>query len=398
MGLFKNLVKKEVKKSVTAAAVEKNKKASVKQEKKQHKQSEQKINLSIVADDLNAGKTVVFYSYGQVIKIVPEPPGPYGDYRELINTANIIVSDGIRYDLTNPKDISNIATPVFRLDHPDENANCLGVTGFLDYVLRLYADIQLKSKNTDIGIACLRKATQLMEKSTIGWQKKDFYRIVIRLDEAGRFTEAEEWDKWINAKFPVPYLYSRGGDACKDAEELGTDLVYTSWAEGQSAATAKYQGRIYSVSGKDSRFPLLPDFMKQPNNVCAPSGPFFYYEGITICYKGSDVPAQAVSWRPFVDDRTEADKEIYKNVLSKQNKDINSQIETRIYYRIKHTLPNEAPKSQNAFWKMKEQKNNEYQELIRKTESMGVNIPALVEITEPEDPCPMYAGGRDNQI
>lgn len=395
MGLFKNLIKKEVKKSVTAAAVEKNKKASVKQEKKQHKQSEQKINLSIVADDLNAGKTVVFYSYGQVIKIVPEPPGSYGDYRELINTANIIVSDGIRYDLTNPKDISNIATPVFRLDHPDKNARNLGVTGFLDYVLRLYADTQFKEKNIDIGVASLRKATQLMEKSTIGWQKKDFYRIVSRLDKVGYFEEAEEWEKRINAMFPTEYIFNNGNDACKTAEELGTDLVYTSWAEGQSAATAKYQGRIYSISGKDKRFPILPDFMKTPNDVCAPSGPFVYYDGATIYYKGNEEPAQAISWRPFIDDRTEEDKERYAKLLSNKAREINGTIETRIYYRIKQTLPDMAPKSQNAFYRMKEQNAEEYQELIEKTKVMGVSIPTLKIITEPEDPSPSYTGGRN---
>lgn len=44
----------------------------------------------------------------------------------------------------------------------------------------------------------------------------------------------------------------------KNARKLGTDLVEMSSHPNCCAECAKYQGRIYSVSGKDTRFPPLP--------------------------------------------------------------------------------------------------------------------------------------------
>lgn len=337
----------------------------------------------------------VYYQNGSVYKVLPAPVGSYYDARGEIYAATDIVSDGVRYDLTDIKSINSIAVPEYR-NVQDMNDTGLGVTGKLEYVLRIHAGLCKERREYDLAIALLSRATKFMLYSDVGWQKKDFYRIADWHEELGNFELSDQWAEWIEIYAPSEYVDVQRHLA--EAESLGTDLVYTHWAGAQSGATAKYQGRVYSISGKDKRFPLLPDFMRQGNPICCPHGAFIYYgtRGLldAIYYKGKDCPAIKTSWRPFVDDRSPTEKANYLAYAKQVAKEKENRIARRVYYRLKFILPDDAPKSLAAFSKMKNANTQKYQELVAKAAAAGFVFPKMtVDVVEPEDPDPNYNGG-----
>lgn len=338
----------------------------------------------------------VFFEHGQVVKVKPEPRCDYGEYRHEINEATLIVSDGIPYDLTSVESINSIATPQYVDVHKNKNANSLGVTGYLEYVLRMHSG--WTDGNIDLEIACLEKATTLMPHSSIAWTEKDYLKIVYRLEELGRFDEVDYWEKWIDENSPSleDTRLSNFHRTLQLAKQFKTDLVAVNWAGAQSAVVAKYQGRVYSISGEDKRFPYLPDFIKETGR---PSCNPILYENIknmTIYYKGREVPIEKLTWRPFIDDRSDEEKAAYLKSKEKAEQDQEYRIARRVYYQLKFLIPEYVPKSMAAFTRMKNAKNEKYQELVKKAEEAGFIFPEMtVEIQEPIDPEPDYNGKQD---
>ena len=108
--------------------------------------------------------------------------------------------------------------------------------------------------------------------------------------------------------------------ALNDAKSLNTDLVEMTYELACSSEQAKYRGRVFSISGKDKRFPYL-------NSEVLACGLTFYpfiYGISEPCYcKPKDIIE--FSNRPFIDDRTEKEKSDYE--LSLKDK----------YYRINNS-------------------------------------------------------------
>ncbi len=348
--------------------------------------------------------TTVYFEHGRIVKVVPEPGCAYGDYREEINKATCIVSDGIQYDLNNVDSILSITTPKYLAQDEKADAVELGVTGYLEYVLRMHCSYCKEQERTDLLIACLEKSTTIMPHSSISWAEKDYYRIVSELEALGRFDDVDYWEKWIaeNSTTYEDIAISRFQWALDYAKQLGTDLIEFQWAGAQSAVVAKYQGRVYSISGKDKRFPYLPDFMKE-DGYCPegmPSGcPILYRKDEEIFYKDKYVAIEKLSWRPFVDDRSETEKENYLKRREKIKKEKEYRITRRVYYQLKQIIPNDIPKSMSAFSRMKNSNSIKYQDLVSKAEAKGFVFPNMtVELVEPVDPEPDYNGKRKDSI
>lgn len=93
-----------------------------------------------------------------------------------------------------------------------------------------------------------------------------------------------------------------------DAKKLGTDILEATYFLSCCSECAKYRGRLFSISGKDKRFPKKPE-----NYICTCSGlvyyPFIYNISKPIIYDyGIKMDILKFSNRPFVDDRTEQEK------------------------------------------------------------------------------------------
>lgn len=146
------------------------------------------------------------------------------------------------------------------------------------------------------------------------------------------------------------------------AVQNGQDLVYVNFVGITCSLCAKYQGRVYSISGNDERFPKL-DLRPPYHSHCVHSLSVWVEE-----FTPAAEVAQTIkdSNRPFdKDNRTEANIKRY-NELQREKSRKN---ETRKQWiRYKATLPNDTPDlKQFASNKVRgTKKYGELQELYRK--------------------------------
>lgn len=322
----------------------------------------------------------VHFEHGQVTKMVPPPLGSYYDSRELINHATHIVSDGIKYDLSDPNSIHAIQVPEYLDINSNPVSSELGATGYLEYVLRMHSGFLWNKGEYNLSVTCLRQACLLMLYSPLGWQKKDYYRIVNSFIELGRFKKAKEWKDWIEKHVPSEEDFALDAfrsilDSCKF---LGTDLVEVGDLGACCAICAKYRKRIYSLSGADKRFPKFPkDFHFQCGlNISAfcdgISEPTFNCKNYVL-----------YSRRPFRDDRTVEEKEHYtmriEAIESAQAKACRADLNHIIYYWFKPKFPEDFPKTLSGFSRMRNSNSPKYQKLIQKIEAAGYEIPKSLE-------------------
>lgn len=324
----------------------------------------------------------VYYAYGHVSHVFPPLPGGYYDNRDIINAATFIVSDGVAYDLTDKKSIYSIKVPNYHIYVETSVGEELGVTGYLDYVLRMHAGLAW-GVDMDISFACLEKATQLMKYSTLGWRQKDFYRIVNWYIELGKFKKAREWERWIlqNTKSEQDIrddVFQQCIDSC---EYLDTDLVQVGDSGVCCEKCAMYRNRIYSLAGADRRFPKLPtDFHMD----CGLSVSPFVYGVNEPSFKCADTIKY--SNRPFVDDRTPEDisrREEWLVMVEKERQyTMEASLSKITYYKLKQILPDDAPKSLSGFSRMRNANSKNYQALVKKAEAAGFVFPETLEDVE----------------
>ena len=148
------------------------------------------------SDDVPDAQTIYFKN-GEMYKVYPTDKESWYDARYL-------VSDGVKYDLENLDDLKRIPVPKFPAHQNIMDG--YGVTGKLDYVLRMKAGSCYNRKDKIRCSACLWKCTELMfAHPFLSWDESHFYRIVQWHVEMGMFDEADEAEK---------YIYSSSGVMC----------------------------------------------------------------------------------------------------------------------------------------------------------------------------------------
>lgn len=157
----------------------------------------------------NSQSYTIRFTNGRVSSVSPMPAGDIYNNRDIIYSAHKIISDGIEYDLTNRASIYSIHIPDYSVFSSNPISSNLGVTGCLDYVLRMRAGKYWNEGNYALATTCLGQATKLMKYSSIGWPKRDYYRIVNWLIDLGRLKKAKEWEKWIKKNIPNDPSVSR---------------------------------------------------------------------------------------------------------------------------------------------------------------------------------------------
>lgn len=223
---------------------------------------------------------------------------------------------------------------------------------------------------------------------------KRFFRIVNELNDLGRFKKAQRWKEWIECNIPgalsalqptVSSIDSRDPiskderkSILKECKYLDTDLVEVGNSNVCCEVCAKYRNRIYTLTGKDPRFPKLPkDFHKSCGLSVYP-----YILGVSEPTFSCDDLIK-YSNRPFVDDRTDADIENRRNWLASLSKEppvLREPSLTRIiYYRLVQLLPSDAPKSISGFSRMRNANSKNYQALVKKAEAAGFVFPETLE-------------------
>lgn len=349
--------------------------------------------FNYVDDNINTDNynVVVYFNNGNVCKVIPEPQGSYYDSRDMIYHADAIISDGVLYNLSDMESIQSIIPPTFADSNSDISKE-LGVTGCLDYVLRMKAGQYYNERNVQLCSTCLWKCTELMFLNPNGgWSKEDYMRLVYWHYELGMLDEAEKAQKFITIKLHCQKdLNIFDKTAIQQFNSIlshGIDLVVVSdYGHGCCEKCAPFRGRVYSISGKNKNYPKLPDYVKSHGNFhngcrCC-LNPYF---GGLIFFNGEQVDAIISSNRPFIDDRTQEEIDNYNKYL-KLLEDKALEEETRLNNSIlrgknekefayfRENYPEIAPKTIDGYIKGKRTNSKKFQQLMSLAEADGVTI------------------------
>ncbi|MDH6427263.1 MULTISPECIES: phage minor capsid protein [unclassified Paenibacillus] len=160
------------------------------------------------------------------------------------------------------------------------------------------------------------------------------------------------------------------------AVQNGQDLVYVNFVGITCSLCAKYQGRVYSISGNDKRFPKL-DLRPPYHSHCVHSLSVWVEEYTPVLEIEKTIKD---SNRPFEDNRSEANMNRY-NELQREKSRKN---ETRKQWiRYKAVLPNDMPNLQQfAGHKVRgTKKYGELQELYREVNQINRNTNLSTNLT-----------------
>ena len=345
--------------------------------------TEKKEEQILKSNDLEINNTetnttsYIHFENGIAVKVFPFSED-WQTLRGIAYDCKNIYLDNVLYDFSKIEDVQKI--PVFDCQNPNDNTNkctnLLGIYANLDYFLRIKAT-QYKKENLELSIALLKKANELMVHSSIGWQKKDYLRLVNYLRMNQQFDEARKEEEKINKLFSISIedsnCYKSFQQTLEMAKLFNTDLVEMSKYYCTCGECAKYQGRVFSISGKDKRFPKLPDEVFIYGGIhknCRHSfRAFTYGTSIPLSCETGDIISY--SNRPFIDDRSEEEKAEYE----KKQQEEKMMIQDRINYnKICEFLPDIAPKSFGGYRKMKNSNSKNFQKIVEEAKKKGIDI------------------------
>nr|DAM17415.1 MAG TPA: minor capsid protein [Caudoviricetes sp.] len=282
-------------------------------------------------------KNIPIYKNGVIYAVSGFSKNSLYEHRKIYYTANIIISDGKVYNLNDVESCKTLVVPKFAF----QNGGLPKVTEDLSYVLLMYV---CKLENIKISKILVPITYNMMKASPVGYTRKDFMRLVIKLWKDGWLDDGDKLKAQIDNKNDVTEQ-EQTNDILKRAKLFNTDLVECSVHFATCSECAKLQGRVYSISGKSEKYPKLPDsvlkyggFHKGCRHVFFPviEGCFSMSKYSTDRAELVEVDPVLYSNRPFVDDRTEKDKEEYEHYIIKKQNDIDYEKMQRKYYEYKH--------------------------------------------------------------
>lgn len=233
----------------------------------------------------------------------------------------------------------------------------------------ILADLQKKAtehkKNgkMDLSIACLEKSFDIMLNSDYYWAPyADRYVKYLKNDR--QFDKAREVEKLI-----AKHEKNSSSDIEEyivNARKLKIDLVEATYPSPCDEETAKYRGRVFSISGKDKRFPVLSKKIKKCDLEFYP---FVYGASVpNYCPEGKEIE---FSNRPFVDDRSKKEITAYNKSVKEYSLHQNDESE---YYWLYENLPDIAPKSLSGYVRMKNSNSKNFQNLVAQAKEHGYTI------------------------
>lgn len=303
------------------------------------------------------------------------------------------------YDFNSVKGIESI--PVKK---SVQTASIGSHTGEVYYYLQKKAYEHEKAGNIELAILCLKKSNALIVVNEYSC-KPQSYNLVRLLAREGRIEEAEAEKKRVDT------YYDRLGEKIdRTAHGVNSkfllpreDLVIMSVHGSTCPECAKYQGRVYSISGRNKHFPKVPPFFFGAGCVHKGCGHIFssYIDGVTdpmLEYTLSAHPLKnnqygrnivAFSNRPFVDDRTDEcvaaaalvcskaaakateEQNYYDNIIEVE---VRRGREARDFKWLQDQFPSKCPKSLTGYRRMKTQNTKNFQILHQLAADAGKEL------------------------
>ena len=351
----------------------------------QHKETEEeKSNIN-----------TAYFKNGLLFDVSPKIDGSNSldENRQIAYDARFIISDNIKYDLFNPDDLSRLHIPTY-----NQKAETFPyITRDLAYILNMRAK---KSFCSELAVPLVYKAMSMMIRS--GWgQKKDYDRLIAQLEGLDENEHAQYLKEELTRHLPFMTdndYYSKLSfkNALNIANQINTDLMEMPYLGCSCGECSKYQGRIYSISGKDKRFPSIPKQVFRYGGIHSGCHHSFFpiqlLENTKITKTVIDdngVPhskafdAVSHSNRPFVDERSPKEKELYQIQKTKETQESTSWNREELikyikrgaeYYWLQQYLPAFAPKSLGAYTKMKHTQSSKYLTIKSMAKSLSMDL------------------------
>lgn len=260
-----------------------------------------------------------------------------------------------------------------------------------------------KADKTDLAILCLKKSNDIRFSLHYGYRIEDYYSLVGLLARCGFIEEAKSEKAKIDKNFEnsaFEYATICVENIRDYANALGTNLVIMEPHGMSCSQCAKYQGRVFSLSGGDRRFPKIPAEFYIYGGIHAGCVHRFspYIHGVTDPMLDYTLTFQtnvasrhrkdiiAFSNRPFIDDRLPEDiaaaKEHSKKLATEYEQrqyyrdniiEIEAQrgIDKRDYQWLQKNLPDICPKSYSGYKRMKNGNTKNYQKLVALAKELG---------------------------
>ena len=238
----------------------------------------------------------------------------------------------------------------------------------------------------ELAIECLRKANELRPDCGMAYTEDSYLRLIRYLCKAERFEEADRELQKIRAMFhganaPCSHeVLSRAAleRSFATARELGTDLVEVSWIDACCEVCGKYRGRIFSISGRDRRFPKFPADFCLDCGLCA----YPIIEGVSVPMYSDPEHMVEEARRPFVDTRTPDEVKAYSEKRQRMQREEERRIEYVARERKDHAdyawiwenLPELLPKTFSGYRRMKTMNTANFQKLRAKALELGREI------------------------
>ena len=292
------------------------------------------------------------------------------------------------YDFDSIEGINSI--PVSK-DLPDCHEN--GVTEEIYYILKQKAYEHEEEGKIALAVTCMKKSIQFAKlKYDAHMINQLEYTLIGMLARNELIQEAEEEKAYADQEL---ILQTKIENAALMQRSIGyaleekTDLIIAGVQAHASPEMAIYQGRVYSISGKSSKFPALPRSILETGTLN--NGEYFpvypFLDGIhkgDLAYTLECNPIKCVRYaqnivtfsnRPFLDDRPEE--------YIMESASINEQLEAkrmpneryraniiqieaergknrRNYKWIQENIPEKAPKSYSGYMRMKNGKTKNF--------------------------------------
>lgn len=286
------------------------------------------------------------------------------DYIEEVNKTE--------YDFDSLEGIESIPVPPHKLPPPE--GMLASPVDEIEYILQRKATQHKRNGRMDLAIACLRKSNQIMPNARFMYQLSDYMRLVSYLKKDGQFEEAEKVEKELHETMPELFetQTDRVNKATKNLLEMGQTvmgydlIVWHGNFRPKCEECAKFRcDRVYSVSGKDTRFPPL--YVIPPKECSCPTCFTTYVESFN---KEQDDMYLKKAWN-FIDERSTEEKELYERQQKQFRED---ERDRRNYARMLEMLPESAPKSYSGFRSMKNRRSKNYLVLLEKAKRIGIDL------------------------
>lgn len=166
-------------------------------------------------------KNFAYFRNGMLYEVAPREIGvSLADSREVAYRADVIVSDGVMYDLSSIGDIQAMAIP-----YTKPTSNILE----LSYIMKIRCGAE---KDAALIPAFVDKTIALMQASGFMWCERDYLQVIRNYYRVGLFADGDAYEKEFRLTHPRIFL-DPGGEKAELENDRTKAYFLKKWVKKQ---------------------------------------------------------------------------------------------------------------------------------------------------------------------